>query len=114
MLQPSNSPLPDSGDFAYGPPPVTTITEEDAKAENQFASLGSDTKRYAEVVKYVETRKEFWRHYLPGNVPIEEVNFKNWHEFDVAQKTAANMITELDALIGIIEVSRDAVQRSRG
>lgn len=109
----TNSPVPDS--YApYNSPEPVAMTPQDTRKEDQFAALGLDAKKYPEVAQYIQERQEYWRHYLPGNIPIEQVNFKNWHEFEIAQKTAANVISELEALISIIETSKDAVQRSRG
>jgi hypothetical protein len=51
--------------------PVTPKVVKPPKTE--WAKLGGE-KKYAEIDKYIEARKEFWRMYLPDGTRIQDVS----------------------------------------
>lgn len=110
MTQRTSGPVPDNTTPPYIPPHQVEVAQEDKEMDNEFAAFGLSQK-YPEVVKYLEERKEFWRKFRPGGVPIADITPKNYHEYIVAEMTAANIITELDAFINLIEIQKDATKR---
>ncbi len=103
----TSSPVPDNSVQSYAP---LQEAEVDATKENQFAALGTD-KHYPEVVAHLETRKEFYRRYLPDGTAIASLS-----EDEAGRwwKCAATIISEIDQFLSIIEVSKDAIRQSRG
>ena len=68
MGAPQNSPISDPTPVtALPPPPKAPKT-----AKSDWVKLGSNRK-YKEVDQYIEIRKEYWRHFLPGGEAIKEL-----------------------------------------
>lgn len=66
----TNSPISDP---AVTQPPTT---QKVARApQSDWAKLGKD-KKYPVIEKYIETRKEFWRMYMPDGKRIQDVDEK--------------------------------------
>jgi hypothetical protein len=103
----TSSPVPDSLSDAFSTP-SDVIDARDNRTENEFASLGLDRK-YPAVVAHLRERQEFYRKYLPDGTAITGLSNE---EVGAWWKCAATLIAELEALITIIEVSRDAVRQS--
>jgi hypothetical protein len=84
--------------------PETRIEADDEKRQAILAR----SKEWKQIVDYLESRKEFYRHHLPGGIDLNLVNPQNYTDFVVLEKTAHNIIQEFDALINSIEVTADA------
>lgn len=97
--------LDQSSTLNFNPP----TQKLDAKEEKRAAILAR-SKEWKEIVTYLESRKEFYRHNLPGGIDLNLVKPENYNDFVVMQKTAHNIIQEFDALINSIEVQASAVR----
>lgn len=53
-------------------PPVPDKNADKKPKASDWARLGK-SRKYKEVDQYLEIRKEYWRHYLPGGKAIREL-----------------------------------------
>lgn len=75
MAGPTNSPISD-------PTPAFVMPEQQKPTKptkSDWARLGSNRK-YKDVDRYIETRMEYWRHFLPGGEGIKDLVAKGQYE----------------------------------
>lgn len=68
MAGPTNSPISDPSP-AFAMPDAPKAPK---RVKSDWAKLGANRK-FKDVDKYIETRKEYWRHFLPGGEAIKEL-----------------------------------------
>lgn len=100
----TNSPIDDAA------PHQVPETKIEKKKASDFARLGR-SRDYKEVNAYLEGRKEFYRRFLPGNVPTEEVANLSNEQLGLWWKAASTIITEIEMLQGIIQREKDESKR---
>lgn len=94
MGQPSNSPMSDPAPVTALPPPP----KAPKVSKTDWAKLGSN-RRFKEVDNYVETRKTYWQHFLPGGEGIKDLVAQG--KYEEAGKwagLASIIVDELDTL----------------
>ena len=74
---------------------------------SDFARLGR-SRKYKQVDFYIEARKEYWRHYLPGGETLKELAVKDPAEAGKWAGLASNIIDELEMLQVKIETEKTA------
>lgn len=79
--------------------------EIDTSKEKQLGSF-TNTRKWREVIKYIEARKEFYQHFYPGGLPIENLDKNNRDAWWLA---ASIMQKEFDAFIQTIQETKNAV-----
>lgn len=94
MGSPSNSPMSDAA-------PVTALPEPPKApktVKTDWAKLGSN-RRFKEVDNYIETRKVYWQHFLPGGEGIKDlVAAGKYEEAGKWAGLASILVDELDTL----------------
>lgn len=100
----TNSPIDDATPYQV---PETKLEQRKA---SDFARLGR-SRDYKEVTKYLESRKEYYRRFLPGGVPVEEIANMKDAELGIWWKAASTIITEIEMLQGIIQREKDESKR---
>lgn len=75
--------------------PIQKIDEEAQKQELAIAKL-TESKEWKELRKHFESRKEFYRTFLPGGQDPKSVSFE---EAGKMWQVASAIIAELDAVI---------------
>lgn len=90
----TNSPISDPEPLTL---PVTKKPQKPQKSE--WAELGKEEK-YPTLHKYFEGRKEYFRRYLPGGAPIEELTEE---ARAIAWGQALVVIKEIEAIQATIE-----------
>lgn len=91
-----------SAPFNFAEPEVNL----DISDEKEKASIVR-TKKWKEVKKYIDSRKDFYKQYYPGGVPLTSIPKE---ERDAWWLAATIMSNEFDALINIFEGVSDAIQ----
>ena len=94
MGQPNNSPISDTTP-AFALPPTQKAKKP---TKSDWAKLGGNRK-FKEVDSYVETRKVYWQHFLPGGEGIKDLVAQG--KYEEAGKwagLASIIVDELDTL----------------
>ena len=89
---PLNSPISDPTP-AFAMPEINNVQNKTPKSD--WARLGQNRK-YKGVDQYIEARKEYWRHFLPGGEGIKELAAKG--EYEKAGQWAAIASVIVDEL----------------
>ena len=94
MSGPTNSPISDAAPVTALPtPPKAPKT-----TKTDWAKLGSNRK-FKDVDSYVETRKVYWQHFLPGGEGIKDlVAAGKYEEAGKWAGLASIIVDELDTL----------------
>ena len=100
----TNGVIDQSGTFDFSTPE----TKLDTSDERQTANL-ANSKKWKAIVKYIESRQEFYKQYLPGSGL--DINGVASEELAIAWKTAHNVIREYDDLRLQVEGIKDALQK---
>lgn len=93
-----NSILSDSQ--PWQPPKPTEPAEKPEKSD--WEKLGR-SRKYKEVDQYLETRKEYWRHYLPDGRAFKELAIEHPAKAGRWGACASQMIDEIEAFQFIIQ-----------
>jgi hypothetical protein len=100
----TNSPIGDSQPF---------FTEEEQPKpevdalEAELVQLGANSKKYKEICAYVDSRKEFYRRWLPGGEDLSKLSASDRGNMWLV---ANNVIAELDAFIDTLEGVKNATK----
>lgn len=102
----TNSPIDDPVPFQ-----LPEIKTPEKVKKNDWERLVK-SKKYPEIKEYLESRKEFYRRYLPGGVAVTDVK-----EVDsYAWKLACTLITELEMFesIALRQATAEEVRKQYG
>lgn len=93
MSGPKNTVLSDPTPFL---PPDVKDTREKVKISD-WARLGK-SRKYKEVDAYMEVRKEYWRHFLPGGVALAQLAITDPAKAGTWAAVASVIVEEIDSL----------------
>jgi len=95
MSGPKNTILSDS--LPYQLPDVKDLKSPKQVNKSDFAKLGT-SRKYKEIDKYIEVRKEYYRHFLPGGSILREVAITDPTKAGNWAGLASTIIDELEQL----------------
>lgn len=90
---PQNSILNDPTPFSL--PEIEEQTVAEKVPESDWSKLGKKRK-WKQVDDYLEARKEYWRHFLPGGKELKEMALENPERAGVWAAIASVIVDELD------------------
>jgi hypothetical protein len=80
--------------------------EMDTTAEVRMANV-TTTKRWKEILTYIDSRKQFYKQFYPGGIPITQLSRA---ERDAYWMVSEIMQNEFELFKNIIEGTKDAAQ----
>jgi len=93
-----------------------TVLPQSAEVEytnEQVLAELANTQGWKMITDRVNQKIDHYTQFLPGNLDLSKITASNWTEFEIAQKTAFNLIQGYKEILAEVEQAKSNVKKAR-